>query len=113
VHEVVRRALMDALGDSAVPRLQLRPETASAPQPIATALPGVLAGGSYPNRWIPDEARPPDRRSGDRGIGDPDVPSGDRAIGDLNRPSPDRPIADSIKPLIPLGQFRDTFIIAV
>src|SRR5205814_4934498 len=54
-----------------------------------------------------------DRRSDDRVIGDLDVLSGDRAIGDLHRPSPDRSIADSIKPLIPLGQFRDTFIIAV
>ena len=113
VHEVVRRALMDALGQSAVPQLQLRPETAPAAYPTATALPGVLAGGSYPTRWIPDEARRSDVRSDDRVIGDLDVRSGDRAIGDLHRPSPDRPIADSIKPLIPLGQFRDTFIIAV
>src|SRR5216117_3979879 len=52
VHEVVRRALMDALGQRAVPQLQLRPE--HAPQtPIAPALPGVLAGGAYPNRWVP------------------------------------------------------------
>src|SRR5439155_25672006 len=107
------RALMDALGQSAVPQLQLRPETAPAAYPTATALPGVLAGGSYPTRWIPDEARRSDVRSDDRVIGDLDVRSGDRAIGDLHRPSPDRPIADSIKPLIPLGQFRDTFIIAV
>src|SRR5438477_7557270 len=38
VHEVVRRALMDALGQSAVPQLQLRPETAPAAYPTATAL---------------------------------------------------------------------------
>ena len=45
VHEVVRRALMDALGQSGVPQLQLRPEHVAGPQPATAALPGVLAGG--------------------------------------------------------------------
>jgi len=52
VHEVVRRALMEALGHSGAPQLQLRPEHA-AQNPFAAALPGVLAGGDYPNRWMP------------------------------------------------------------
>src|SRR5438445_10938292 len=58
VHEVVRRALMDALGKSAVPQLQLNAESSSA-RPISPALPGVLAGGAYPSRWIPDENKQP------------------------------------------------------
>src|SRR5436189_3174438 len=53
VHEVVRRALSDALGESAIPQLQLRPESANY-TPVASPLPGVLDGGTYPNRWIPD-----------------------------------------------------------
>src|SRR5437016_3705181 len=52
VHEVVRRALMDALGKSAIPQLQLSAESAYA-RPITPALPGVLAGGAYPSRWQP------------------------------------------------------------
>ena len=52
VHEVVRRALMETLGQSGAPQLQLRPEHA-AQAPFAPALPGVLAGGQYPNRWMP------------------------------------------------------------
>ena len=47
VHEVVRRALMDALGQGGVPQLQLRPEHA-AQTPFAPAMPGVLAGGAVP-----------------------------------------------------------------
>jgi DNA mismatch repair protein MutL len=100
VHEVVRRALMDALGQSAAPQLQLQPEMPLAPAPVATALPGVLAGGMYPNRWLPDPVRltAPTTSA--------PVASGFSRIG------PDASVPE-IKPLIPLGQFRDTFIIAI
>jgi DNA mismatch repair protein MutL len=102
VHEVVRRALMEALGQSGAPQLQLRPEHA-AQTPFAPALPGVLAGGHYPNRWLPNTVRlkPDPTYEGPLDI----TPSsgfsqtGARAV--------------DIKPMIPLGQFRDTFIIAV
>ena len=56
VHEVVRRGLMEALGAGGVPQLQLRPEIASA-TPAAVAIPGVLAGGTYPTRWMPNTPR--------------------------------------------------------
>src|SRR3984893_18542356 len=49
VHEVVRRALMDALGDSGAPQLQLHPERLE----TSPGIPGVLGGGTYPNRWVP------------------------------------------------------------
>ena len=52
VHEVVRRGLMDALGQGGVPQLQLRPEV-QIQVPRDGSLPGVLAGGVYPNRWLP------------------------------------------------------------
>ena len=58
VHEVVRRALLDALGGSRPPELELRPDIRSAPQPIVASLPGVLSGGVYPNRWVPGASRP-------------------------------------------------------
>ena len=57
VHEVVRRGLMDALGQGGVPQLQLRPEV-QIQAPRDASLPGVLAGGAYPNRWLPDSVRP-------------------------------------------------------
>src|SRR5206468_2126192 len=53
VHEVVRRALGDALADQgAVPQLRLRAAEVEW-RPVANPLPGVLGGGVYPNRWIP------------------------------------------------------------
>src|SRR5947209_5017778 len=52
VHEVVRRGLMEALGQSAAPQLQLRPEVSMQP-PIAAGIPGILGGGAFPNRWMP------------------------------------------------------------
>jgi len=102
VHEVVRRAFMEALGQTGAPLLQLRPEHAAlesvqwdnlkavpyggAPAPLAPAIPGILAGGAYPNRWMPSAS------------------SASAAFASS---------AASAVPMIPIGQFRDTFIIAV
>jgi DNA mismatch repair protein MutL len=111
VHEVVRRALMDALGRSDAPQLQLRPEH-MAQTPFAAPLPGVLAGGQYPNRWMPDAVRlKPDNTPEGNAVttsaegGVTDVVSGFSRT--VTGATPD------IKPMIALGQFRDTFIIAV
>jgi len=99
VHEVVRRAFMEALGQSGVPQLQLQPETARQ-FPSSPALPGVLAGGIYPNRWIPSAP------------GTPGTLAPGTIAPSTVAPSTLAPAA-TLKPLIPLGQFRDTFIIAV
>jgi DNA mismatch repair protein MutL len=109
VHEVVRRALRDALGHSAAPQLQLRPEH-MAQTPFNASLPNVLAGGAYPNRWIPDEQKKPQSpQSSQSGLGSENQV--------FSAPSASSPVFSSssidIKPMIPLGQFRDTFIIAV
>jgi len=99
LHEVVRRALTDALGQGGVPQLQLRPETVvHNPVAATTTIPGVLVGGAYPNRWVP----PPSY-----------VAPGGRstALGAGSSPSSTGP--SDIRPMIPLGQFRDTFIIAI
>ncbi len=108
VHEVVRRGLMDALGQGGVPQLQLQPEV-QVQIPRDTALPGVLAGGVYPNRWLPDAVRTAMSPPAPPGL--PAQPalgaSGPPALGMPAQPAP------GIRPLIPLGQFRDTFIIAI
>jgi DNA mismatch repair protein MutL len=110
VHEVVRRALREALGQSAVPQLQLRPEMPAAQPPVASVLPGALAGGAYPSRWMPetggafpDVARPELVEGRDTA----EALTLRQAQGERFTHTPD------IKPMIPLGQFRDTFIIAV
>jgi DNA mismatch repair protein MutL len=105
VHEVVRRAFMEALGQSGVPQLQLQPETAQQ-FPVSPALPGVLAGGVYPSRWIPNAAAP--------GTLAPGTVAPSTEAPSTVAPSTVAPTATpTLKPLIPLGQFRDTFIIAV
>jgi DNA mismatch repair protein MutL len=97
VHEVVRRALLDTLGRGGVPELQLRPETGSH-SPVAVSIPGVLGGGAYPNRWVPPSYPASGfSRTSSASLGE----------GEANGPKPDIPT------MIPLGQFRDTFIIAV
>jgi DNA mismatch repair protein MutL len=109
VHEVVRRALRDALGNSAAPQLELRPEH-MAQTPFTATLPNVLAGGAYPNRWIPDDQKKPQStQSAQSGLGPENQ--------EFSAPSASSAVVSSssvdIKPMIPLGQFRDTFIIAV
>ena len=99
VHEVVRRGLMDALGQGGVPQLELRPEVQVRIQ-TAPSLPGVLAGGVYPNRWMPATPSAP--------FGTSAHPAFPASPAD---PAPRDP--PSIRPMIPLGQFRDTFIIAI
>jgi DNA mismatch repair protein MutL len=113
VHEVVRRALMDALGQGGVPQLQLRPETVVT-LPVAATIPGVLGGGAFPNRWVPGAgaqtlptADLPTAAASAAGTGFPST-----ALGTGSRPVSE-PTSIDIRPMIPLGQFRDTFIIAI
>jgi DNA mismatch repair protein MutL len=101
VHEVVRRALMDALGRSSIPELQLSAEHVRAAEPAAIAIPGVLGGGAFPSRWMPEEVR----LKADATT----APTETVVASGFSRTT----AADDLKPMIPLGQFRDTFIIAV
>jgi len=107
---------MDALGQGGVPQLQLRPQVSSA-GPIAPAIPGILRGGQFPSRWMPEQVRlKPDTPAQTDALTDQTdalteevsgFPSTPLGAGSRTSSSPD------IKPMIPLGQFRDTFIIAI
>jgi DNA mismatch repair protein MutL len=95
VHEVLRRALGEALGQGRAPELQFRLE-GGAPGPglpTTITIPGVLAGATVGNRWS-DEQLP-------------------ASSFQLPASSAHPPTSDDMRPMIPLGQFRDTFIIAV
>jgi DNA mismatch repair protein MutL len=103
VHEVLRRALGDALGATRAPDFKFSAEEGT-PQPgipTAQVIPGVLSGAIVGNRWSSDPGS---------GIRDPGFGSRDpgSAISDQGFNQ-----AFDIRPMIPLGQFRDTFIIAV
>ncbi len=112
VHEVVRRGLMDALGQGGVPQLQLRPEVALS-LPTTPSIPGILGGGAYPNRWVPGAASYPQQRPVpvQEATQHPstEYPSTQHPVPGHPAPVPDV----DVRPMIPLGQFRDTFIIAI
>jgi len=120
VHEVVRRAVMEALGGGgAVPELTLANPAEGEGRRVTIGLPSLLANWQPQSTWAPGAAMP-------AGVGDPfanlqgvsgtlpavSVPSG--AGPGLPGAAPTGSLAHlSLKPLLPLGQFRSTFIIAV
>jgi len=124
VHEIVRRAIIDALGHEHAPELQLRTsDVMGPPRPLTPAIPGVLGGGVYTSRWVPQSAPgSAGLRAGgyEASAATPVSPVGivdaARAFVPVGRGGAlDPPGSASIgtRPLIPLGQFRDTFIIAI
>src|SRR5688500_10440397 len=98
VHEVLRRALGEALGQGRAPELQLTAPTIQQDDPRAVAIPGVLAGATVGNRWTPEPS------AGWMAQAPPDF---------ARTPAGASPSSSEIHPMIPLGQFRDTFIIAI
>ena len=104
VHEVLRRALGDTLGQGPAPELQFTPFAPRPGEPQAMSIPGVLAGASVASRW---------------GAGPSSVPSSAYSSAAWSERPPSVEAAAmpqagvDIRPMIPLGQFRDTFIIAI
>jgi DNA mismatch repair protein MutL len=103
VHQVLRRALGDALGQGRAPEMQFRLEQdrpAEPGDPRPMTIPGVLAGATVGNRWAPSDPLSL-------------IPNPESLITNpesfIANPAP----VPEIRPMIPLGQFRDTFIIAV
>ncbi len=118
VHEVLRRALGDALGQGRAPELQLTSSAGHASEPQPMTIPGVLAGAVVGNRWSPEPLGPW------RNLMEPPValpPGFVQAAGAgaaaLSSAAPagaaQDPAQSLVRPMIPLGQFRDTFIIAI
>jgi DNA mismatch repair protein MutL len=111
VHEIIRRAVVDALGATPAPELSLSPLAA----PSATFGAGVLPwnlgsspqaggggleaagfglGGASSSPWPAAPSLPPTASSGFQPASNP------------------QPVALLVRPMTPLGQFRNTFIIA-
>ena len=107
VHEVVRRAVGDALGQGPAPTLALTATASPSAYPTGETLPipGVLAGGLYPSRWRQEQPSA-------FGLQSSEVPE---PLGTQHSaPTSAEASAGGLSTsLIPLGQFRDTFIIAV
>ena len=118
IHEIVRRALGDALSRGRVPELQLQAPPAGATHAVTLPLPNAYSG-VYPSRWSgPPRGGPYDLAPTSESPIAPTrdgslAPTGDRAIAPSNDDSFAPPSGVSLRPMMPLGQFRDTFIIAV
>ena len=110
VHEVLRRAMSDALGGDAPPNLALRTGAVAAAEPVSRSIPGVVGGMGAASRWRPVTdifERPEPRGAAGAPSGVRETAAATIALGPATMPVAEQP------PLIPLGQFRDTFIIAV
>jgi DNA mismatch repair protein MutL len=103
VHEVIRRTLGDALGRGPAPALVLQSPFAGAPLPTTLPLPANY-GTTFPSRWSSAPFAP----TGEA----PMAPTGAAHIAPF-APTGEGVLAPAIRPMMPLGQFRDTFIIAV
>ena len=109
IHELVRRALGDALGRGPAPELQLISPSINEPQPSTLPLPHAYSA-VFPSRWTVG-ATAPTSGSGLAPAGeDWSAPA---SVSEIAPTSEGKAAPASIKPLMPLGQFRDTFIIAV
>lgn len=117
IHQVIRRTLGDALGRGPAPELTLEAPAVRPADPFTLPLPASY-GHTFPTRW---GAAPSSNSFAPSS--DPLAPTIDSAIAPASdalapssntfAPSSDTTAPTSIKPMMPLGQFRDTFIIAV
>ena len=113
IHELVRRTLGDALGRGPAPELQLEAPRGLAPQPSTLPLPNAYTS-VLPSRWsTAPTGEAPLAPTGDRAF----APTSDSPLASTSvspfAPTSDSPLAPTIRPMMALGQFRDTFIIAV
>jgi len=114
MHEVIRRTLGDALGRGPAPELVLQAPAAFAPQPTTLPLPASY-GTTFPSRWAVAPPREGASAQGTEGAIAPRAPLAPDNDGAIEPLAPLAPGAGAttIRPMMPLGQFRDTFIIAV
>jgi DNA mismatch repair protein MutL len=130
VHEVLRRALADTLGRGPAPELQLAPFPLRPGEPQPMTIPGVLAGATIGSRWTPapypiDRPIPSAapavpasawqyRPDGSRWSASPPATATEASQADAAIAAGDTEPDDAeIRPMIPLGQFRDTYIVAI
>ena len=110
VHEVLRRALIDTLGKPAVPALRFA-AGAGAPVP-ASAAPTAVHEESF--AWLGPLTRTsvgaaPAGESSSGAAAVMHLAAGERAAPLVDG----RGIVDAGRPMVPLGQLRDTFIVAI
>jgi DNA mismatch repair protein MutL len=100
IHQVIRRAFGDALGRGPAPELHLEAPRFEMPPPSTLPLPAGYTG-TFPSRW-----------SSGAGATPSPVGAGTNSVGAME-PGGGAAGGPTILPMMALGQFRDTFIIAV
>ena len=121
VHEVLRRAIVDALGATSAPELILSASAMVAGPASSGALPlgfgGVSAGVPAPPLAGPSsgsggwpQAVP---MPGDAGLAGESAAAREWPAGRMGTQAGREAIDALIRPMVPLGQFRNTFIIAM
>jgi DNA mismatch repair protein MutL len=104
IHELIRRTLGDALGRGPAPEFQLEVPAGFQVVPSTLPLPHAYPS-TFPSRWTTAPIAPTS--------GSAIAPTSGSAIA----PTSEGPLAPAgegaIRPMTPLGQFRDTFIIAI
>jgi DNA mismatch repair protein MutL len=118
VHEMVRHALGDALGAGPAPELTLRPSDVQPGHPQQHGLPGALAGGIFPSRWAQPGGSTQGFTTAVQHGGSPsnlrdELSSGTPVMNPRDEPPSNHRGEPAVRPMIALGQFRDTFIIAM
>jgi DNA mismatch repair protein MutL len=108
IHQVMRRAIADTLGRGPAPELTLEPLRPSGPVPATLPLPAGY-GPVVPSRWTAGAASAAPDPFGAEQTGAFSA----AATGAAGVARADPAEASVIRPMMPLGQFRDTFIIAV
>jgi DNA mismatch repair protein MutL len=111
VHEVVRRAVQDAIGGGGAPELRLAPPAATEAGAVNIGLPSLLSGWHPAGAWSPPG---PGTQAGQPAEQPVPLPGIAGQAGAMTGSNPAGSLAEiALKPLMPLGQFRSTFIIAV
>jgi DNA mismatch repair protein MutL len=115
VHEIIRRAVLDSLGATPAPELVLSPGPAFAPVGTSGVLPWALPGSAAGTATSPLGTRsafvdlPPAEglmAAVAAATGRPFETSAQTTAGRET-------VAALVRPMVPLGQFRNTFIIAI
>jgi DNA mismatch repair protein MutL len=104
IHQVIRRTVADTLGRGPAPELTLEPPRPGAPQAVTLPLPAHY-DRVFPSRWAtasPGVAGP-----------SPRAPGGELQPAEGEASAQGGDAGALAGPMMPLGQFRDTFIIAV
>jgi DNA mismatch repair protein MutL len=115
VHQSVRRAIGLALGEGPAPDLQLQGPRVPPPQPTSVPIPGIFGPGVFGRPWSPASSVPPPigprppawEQPGSPGPSVPRDGAGGAELIDAEAASA------RVRPMMPLGQFRDTFIVAI